>query len=240
MLTGAFFGAWGADVTLELDRRRWSIGMAGGRAYRPDACRLRRPLRADQIVSGMAINFLALGVTGYLFVQDLRRRRARPTTCPQIPDVHLPIGWIPFVGDALEQLNLLIWLGLILVAVLSRLPVPHADAACACARSARTRWPPIRPASRRSRAALPRRDHLGRARVARRRVPVDRLRPLVQPEHDRRPGFIGARRRDLRQVEAGRRARARRCCSASRARWRSGCRCSRRAPRRCSRRCRTC
>ena len=31
----------------------------------------------------------------------------------------LPIGWIPFVGDALEQLNLMIWLGLIAVAALS-------------------------------------------------------------------------------------------------------------------------
>ena len=33
--------------------------------------------------------------------------------------MHLPIGWIPFVGDALEQLNLMIWLALILVALLS-------------------------------------------------------------------------------------------------------------------------
>jgi simple sugar transport system permease protein len=33
--------------------------------------------------------------------------------------VHLPIGWIPFVGEGLEQLNLLIWVGLISVALLS-------------------------------------------------------------------------------------------------------------------------
>ena len=33
--------------------------------------------------------------------------------------MHLPIGWIPFIGEALEQLNLLIWVGLISVAVLS-------------------------------------------------------------------------------------------------------------------------
>jgi simple sugar transport system permease protein len=33
--------------------------------------------------------------------------------------VHLPIGWIPFIGDALEQLNLLVWLGLALVVIVS-------------------------------------------------------------------------------------------------------------------------
>ena len=49
------------------------------------------------------MNFLALGITGYLFVDDLRRRRARRTTCRRIPDVSLPIGWIPFVGDALAS-----------------------------------------------------------------------------------------------------------------------------------------
>ena len=42
-----------------------------------------------------------------------------PDDLPEIPDVHLPIGWIPFIGEALEQLNLLIWVGLISVALLS-------------------------------------------------------------------------------------------------------------------------
>ena len=31
----------------------------------------------------------------------------------------LPIGWIPFFGDALETLNLMVWLGLVLVAALT-------------------------------------------------------------------------------------------------------------------------
>ena len=35
-------------------------------------------LRADQIVSGFAINFLALGVTGYLF-RSLYGTRGRPS-----------------------------------------------------------------------------------------------------------------------------------------------------------------
>ena len=70
--------------------------------------------------------------------------------------MHLPIGWIPFIGEALEDLNLLIWVGLIAAAVLSRLPLPHARRACACAPSARTRWRPTRRASRRSGSATSR------------------------------------------------------------------------------------
>ena len=65
MLTGAFFGIWADD----------KVGLVGGRAPVRDARRRRCwrsihaffaiHLRADQIVSGTAINFLALGITGY-------------------------------------------------------------------------------------------------------------------------------------------------------------------------------
>ena len=75
-------------------------------------------LLADQIVAGMAINFLALGVTGYLFVR-IYGTEGTPDNLPAVPDMHLPIGWIPFIGDALEQLNLLVWVGLTLVVVVS-------------------------------------------------------------------------------------------------------------------------
>ena len=45
-------------------------------------------LRADQIVGGMAINFLALGITGYFFVQ-LYHGENIPTGVSPIPNVHL-------------------------------------------------------------------------------------------------------------------------------------------------------
>jgi general nucleoside transport system permease protein len=117
MLTGAFFGAWGADITSS-----WVggifIGLAAGAVMGLLHAIFSVTLRADQIVSGTAINFLALGITGFLFVK-VYGTEGTPDDLPEIPDVHLPIGWIPFIGEGLEQLNLMIWIGLICVAALS-------------------------------------------------------------------------------------------------------------------------
>jgi simple sugar transport system permease protein len=117
MLIGAFFGAWGADVT-----GTWVggilIGLAAGGTMGLLHAVFAVSLRADQIVSGTAINFLALGITGFLYVK-IYGEQGTPDDLPEIPDVHLPIGWIPFLGDALEQLNLMIWIGLIAVALMS-------------------------------------------------------------------------------------------------------------------------
>ena len=117
MLTGAFFGAWGADITSS-----WIggifIGLIAGALLGLLHAVFAVTLRADQIVSGTAINFLAVGITGFLFVK-IYGTQGTPDDLPDIPNVHLPIEWIPFVGDALSDLNLLIWVGLILAAVLS-------------------------------------------------------------------------------------------------------------------------
>ena len=117
MLTGAFFGAWGADLT-----STWVggilIGLLAGALLGLVHAIFAVTLRADQIVSGTAINFLAIGITGFLFVKQYGNR-GTPDDLPAIPNVHLPIEWIPFVGDALSDLNLLIWLGLIAAAALS-------------------------------------------------------------------------------------------------------------------------
>ena len=117
MLTGAFFGAWGADVT-----GTWLggilIGLAAGGVLGLLHAVFAVTLRADQIVSGFGINILALGITGFLYVK-IYGEQGTPDDLPAIPDVHLPIEWIPLVGDAIADLNLMIWIGLILVAVLS-------------------------------------------------------------------------------------------------------------------------
>jgi general nucleoside transport system permease protein len=117
MLTGAFFGAWGADITSS-----WLggivIGLVAGGVMGLLHAIFSVTLRADQIVSGTAINFLALGITGFLFIK-IYGTEGTPDDLPEIPDVHLPIGWIPFIGEGMEQLNLMIWIGLIAVAALS-------------------------------------------------------------------------------------------------------------------------
>jgi general nucleoside transport system permease protein len=114
MLMGAFWGVWGADKT-----GSWVGGivialLAGGLFGLLHAF-WSIHLRADQIVSGIAINFLALGVTGYFFEQ-LYNGQDIPAGVSTVPNVKLPIisGW-PFIGPAIGDLNLLIWAGILLV-----------------------------------------------------------------------------------------------------------------------------
>ena len=111
MLMGAFFGIWGADVT-----GSWLggllIGMAAGGLLALLHAIFSVTLRADQIVSGFALGFLALGITGYFFI-DIYGTRGTPDGVARVPDVTLPgIESIPFFGDIFGQLNLLIWAGL--------------------------------------------------------------------------------------------------------------------------------
>ncbi|HET8742799.1 MAG TPA: ABC transporter permease [Gaiella sp.] len=114
MLTGAFFGILAAD---KLDS--WFLGLllaivSGGAMALLHAI-WSVHLRADQIISGFAINFLALGLTGYLFI-DIYGQEGTPTDIPSIPAVHLSfIDGIPFFGDIFGNLNLMIWIALILI-----------------------------------------------------------------------------------------------------------------------------
>ncbi len=117
MLMGAFFGVWGADIT-----GSWVLGliiaMASGVALALIHAVFAITLRADQIVSGFAMNLLALGITGYFYVSHYGTE-GTPDNLPRTPDVHLPgIQDIPFVGDIFGQLNILIWLGLLTVLLL--------------------------------------------------------------------------------------------------------------------------
>ena len=109
MLMGAFFGFWGADVT-----GSWVLGLLiailAGAALALVHAFFCIHLRADQIVIGTAINFLALGITGYLFV-DIYGEQGTPTDVSKIPDITIPgLEDVPFFGPAFGQLNLMIWL----------------------------------------------------------------------------------------------------------------------------------
>jgi simple sugar transport system permease protein len=108
LLTGAFFGIW-ADV----ESGSWLVGllaaMAAGGAMALVHAFFSIHLRADQIISGTAINFLAVGITGYLFIQQYGDQ-GTPGTISQIPDVHLSfLRDVYFIGPAFGQLNLMIY-----------------------------------------------------------------------------------------------------------------------------------
>jgi len=113
---GAFFGILAAD---KLDS--WVLGLliailAGGAAALLHAV-WSIHFRADQIISGFAVNVLAAGLTGYLFI-DIYGQEGTPSDIPSIPNIHLAfLDGVPFLGDIFGNLNLMIWLALILVPV---------------------------------------------------------------------------------------------------------------------------
>jgi ABC-type uncharacterized transport system permease subunit len=114
MISGAFFGILGADKL-----NSWPLGLlcaaAAGAIFALIHAFFAIHLRADQIVGGTAINFLALGITGYLFI-DIYGGEGTPPDIPDIPDVRLGFleDWY-FVGPIFGQLNLMIWLAFLTI-----------------------------------------------------------------------------------------------------------------------------
>jgi ABC-type uncharacterized transport system permease subunit len=109
MLAGAFFGALGADKFQSWQMGLLCAGVAGG-AFALVHAYMSIHLRADQIVSGTAINFLALGVTGYFFIQ-VYGANGTPGDLPRIPEM----PGLDFLGDVFGNLNLMIWLSFVLL-----------------------------------------------------------------------------------------------------------------------------
>ncbi len=130
MLAGCFFGILGADKF-----NSWVLGlvtaMISGAVLGLIHAFLSVHMRADQIVGGTAINFLALGITGYFFIQIYGDNGTPGTGIPQIPDVnlhflnHIPpksAGRDSFLYVAIGHLNLMVWV-LFGVLILSQLLV---------------------------------------------------------------------------------------------------------------------
>jgi ABC-type uncharacterized transport system permease subunit len=116
MLMGAFWGVWGADKG-----GSWVVGilvgMAVGAALALVYAFFAIHLRADQIVGGTAINFLALGITGYFFFQ-IYHGSYIPSGVSTIPNIKLPwISSLHFLGPAFGDLSLMIWASFVLVIV---------------------------------------------------------------------------------------------------------------------------
>ena len=114
MLIGAFFGILGADKF-----GTWWLGLltaiAAGAVTALLHAVLSIHLRADQIIGGTAINFLALGLTGYLYI-DIYGAEGTPTDVPGIPSVNLGfLDSFSFFDVIFGDLNLMIWFALLLI-----------------------------------------------------------------------------------------------------------------------------
>jgi len=120
MLMGAYFGIWGADVT-----GSWFlgllIGMLSGGLLALVLAVFAIHLRADQIVTGTALIFLAYGITGYLF-NNHYGYAGIPQNVSVIPNVNLKfLSHIPpnslgtFLYSSFGSMNLMTWIGFALV-----------------------------------------------------------------------------------------------------------------------------
>jgi general nucleoside transport system permease protein len=122
LLTGAFFGLWGVDLSHKwAGSAAWLVGLGvaalAGMLLATIHAVWSIHLRVDQIISGTALNFLALGITGYLFI-DIYGDSGTPGNISNysIPDVHIAFmdHWY-FIGPILGQMNLMIWLSFVLL-----------------------------------------------------------------------------------------------------------------------------
>ncbi|XBH22304.1 ABC transporter permease [Jonesiaceae bacterium BS-20] len=73
----------------------------------------------DQIVVGVVLNVLVVGVTSYLFSTVLKENKATWNTPPTLPTIEIPLlSDIPVIGSVLFNQNILVYLMFIFVIVL--------------------------------------------------------------------------------------------------------------------------
>ena len=113
MLMGAFWGLYGSDKS-----GTWFVGlllgMASGGLLALVLAFFAIHLRADQIVAGFAINFLALGITGYFFQQFYNGQVTGNISV--VPNLHIA-GLGNFFEGSIGDLSILTWASFALVIV---------------------------------------------------------------------------------------------------------------------------
>ena len=117
MLMGAFFAIFAADKTCSLPVAIL-VGLIAGIALAGLHALASITFRADQIVSGMALNILALGLTSYLDY-ELYGTTGTPASLPGVPTVDLGfLSAVPVLGGALGHQSSILWVTFLLVIVL--------------------------------------------------------------------------------------------------------------------------
>ncbi len=118
MLTGAFFAVW-ADLNWHSPWIAVLVAMIAGGLMALIHAVVTIRFRADQIVSGIAINIFAAGLTVYLVrtiygVQDV----GHVVPAEALPNWDVPIlSAIPFIGKVVFQQNVVVYIALILLVV---------------------------------------------------------------------------------------------------------------------------
>jgi general nucleoside transport system permease protein len=119
MLTGAFFAVW-ADLNWHSPWIAVLVAMLAGGLMALIHAVVSIRFRADQIVSGIAINIFAAGLTVYLVrtiygLQDVGHVEASEA----LPNWSVPVlSAIPFLGKVLFQQNVVVYIALILLVVI--------------------------------------------------------------------------------------------------------------------------
>ena len=114
MLMGCFWGVYAAQ-----ESGSWFVGLlgamvAGGLLAFVHAV-LSIHLRANQVISGTAVNILGLGITSY--ATNAIFGSSGSGDVPRIPSVLHFLENVPLIGDVIGGLNLMIYVALVLVIV---------------------------------------------------------------------------------------------------------------------------
>ncbi len=116
MLTGAFFGVT-ADLAWHNPLLATGVAMLAGALMAAVHAVVSIQFRADQIVSGIAINIFAAGITVFLVnriygVQDV----GHVGQSELLPNFNVPVlDQIPFVGQVIFQQNVIVYVALVIL-----------------------------------------------------------------------------------------------------------------------------
>jgi general nucleoside transport system permease protein len=115
-------GAFGAALVGTLATSVWAgliSAMIGGLMVAAMLAVLAIRFLVDQVVVGIVLNLLALGVTGFLYERLMQPDALRYNQPPRMPRWEIPgLADIPVVGPVLFHTYGLVWFALVLVAVL--------------------------------------------------------------------------------------------------------------------------